>query len=408
VPGIKDDFDAVGHHAYAPSLDKIRKAIKRVREVMAKHHDRATPLWLTELGWGSDSPDGEGINLGLEGQATMLNRSFKMILANRTAWNVQRIYWFDWRDPAEGSHYATICGRCGSAGLTTYERASKPSHDAFLAFTAETTPPLASITGGPADGGRTRDVTPSFSLASNEAGSTFACRVDAGRFKACAPDHTTPKLSDGPHAFSARAIDAAGNQSAVVSRSFTVDSKPPPAPRIDLIAPISPANNNTPTLSGSAQSGSTVRLYRTSCAGAPIRTVTAAKFGSSGVTVYVGDNTTTRFRATAVDGAGNASSCSASRTYIEDSTAPQTSITGGPSGPTTDSTPTFSFASNEAGSTFRCRFDQRPYGPCSGPGQSHARSTPLSSGPHTFSVRATDRAGNPDPTPAERAFTVTP
>jgi hypothetical protein len=143
VPGIKDDFDAVGHHAYAPSLDKIRKAIKRVREVMAKHHDRATPLWLTELGWGSDSPDGEGINLGLEGQANMLNRSFKMILANRTAWNVQRIYWFDWRDPAEGSHYATICGRCGSAGLTTYERASKPSHDAFLAFTAETTPPLA-------------------------------------------------------------------------------------------------------------------------------------------------------------------------------------------------------------------------------------------------------------------------
>ena len=52
--------------------------------------------------------------------------------------------------------------------------------------------------------------------------------------------------------------------------------------------------------------------------------------------------------------------CSPARIYVEDSIAPQTTITGGPSGPTTDSTPTFTFISNEAQSTFRCRFDSRP------------------------------------------------
>ena len=54
---------------YAPTVDQVRTAIKRVRDVMAKHNDRGTPMWITELGWGSDPPDGEGINLGLEGQA---------------------------------------------------------------------------------------------------------------------------------------------------------------------------------------------------------------------------------------------------------------------------------------------------------------------------------------------------
>ena len=122
----------------------------------------------------------------------------------------------------------------------------------------------------------------------------------------------------------------------------------------------------------------------------------------------VDDNTTTHFRARAVDAAGNASTCSADLVYVEDSIAPETTIKSGPSGPTTDSTPTFTFVSSEAQSTFRCRFDQEPYAPCSGPGQSHTPSTALADGPHTFYVRATDRAQNTDYTAANRTFTVSP
>jgi len=88
-------------------------------------------------------------------------------------------------------------------------------------------------------------------------------------------------------------------------------------------------------------------------------------------------------------------------TGAPDTTSPNTTITGGPSATTTDSTPTFAFISNEGDSVFECRVDTGAFAPCSSPG---ARAT-LANGPHTFQVRATDQTGNNDPSPAMRSFT---
>lgn len=93
-----------------------------------------------------------------------------------------------------------------------------------------------------------------------------------------------------------------------------------------------------------------------------------------------------------------------------DTTPPETTITSGPSGPTTDSTPTFEFSSNEPGSTLECRIDSGPFIPCTSP----FTTPPLGPGAHTFEVRATDPAGNVDPSAAapfdtsagRRTFTV--
>jgi len=87
---------------------------------------------------------------------------------------------------------------------------------------------------------------------------------------------------------------------------------------------------------------------------------------------------------------------------IPDDTPPVTSITGGPSGPTTDPAPTFTFVSNEPGSTFTCRIDSGAEIPCGSPYSPGV----LSDGPHTFSVWARDPAGNPDDSPATRSFTI--
>ncbi|MGH2656427.1 MAG: Calx-beta domain-containing protein, partial [Actinomycetota bacterium] len=85
-----------------------------------------------------------------------------------------------------------------------------------------------------------------------------------------------------------------------------------------------------------------------------------------------------------------------------DTDPPQTTITSGPSGPTDDSTPAFTFTSDEPGSTFSCRVDLAPFAACTSP---HTTST-LAEGPHTFEVKAKDAATNEDPTPASRTFTV--
>ena len=150
-----------------------------------------------------------------------------------------------------------------------------------------------------------------------------------------------------------------------------------------------------------------VRIYSTSgCKGAPLATGTAAELASPGLTVSVPDNSTTTLRATATDSATNTSSCSGGFTYVEDSTPPDTTITSGASGPTNDSTPTFGFSSSQSGSTFECRFDSAAFAPCSGPAATHTPTTALSDGLHTFAVRAIDQAGNVDPTPATRSFSV--
>jgi Ca2+-binding RTX toxin-like protein len=80
---------------------------------------------------------------------------------------------------------------------------------------------------------------------------------------------------------------------------------------------------------------------------------------------------------------------------------PTTTISDGPSGSTNDPTPTFSFSS-QPGTSFECKLDSGPYAPCASP----ITLPYLADGSHTFSVRAKNSAGNVDPTPASRTFTV--
>jgi hypothetical protein len=85
-----------------------------------------------------------------------------------------------------------------------------------------------------------------------------------------------------------------------------------------------------------------------------------------------------------------------------DTTAPNTTITSGPTGTTTDNTPTFGFTASESGSTFRCRLDAGAWTACTSPWTTGA----LTDGMHGIAVRATDAAGNTDATPATQSFTV--
>jgi Big-like domain-containing protein/putative glycosyl hydrolase len=249
VAGVKGDFDVAALHPYGSSLGTTRDVIERVRGVMTQHGDGGTPLWFTEFAWGSAPPDQFGINKGLEGQEQLLRSSYNMILNSRKAWNVQRLFWFYWRDPAPGDETAP-CSFCRSAGLLRSNRTPKPAFDTFRDFAVcgfapplsqppcQPTPPQASITSGPSNGSFTNDPTPTFKFNSSRAGSTFQCRFDAQAFGPCASPFTRGSpLSDGAHTFSVKAIDAAGNESQVKSRSFTVDTSPRPRLRSPVPSP---------------------------------------------------------------------------------------------------------------------------------------------------------------------------
>lgn len=85
-----------------------------------------------------------------------------------------------------------------------------------------------------------------------------------------------------------------------------------------------------------------------------------------------------------------------------DETAPQMTMTAGPAAYARSRTASLSFSSSEPGSTFRCRIDAGPFLPCSSPKVYQN----LPDGRHAFLVAAADAAGNADPTPAGRTWTV--
>src|SRR3954468_12515449 len=88
--------------------------------------------------------------------------------------------------------------------------------------------------------------------------------------------------------------------------------------------------------------------------------------------------------------------------FSVDATPPDTSLSGGPIASTAATSASFGLASNEVGSSFECRLDGGAWGACTSP-KSYSG---LASGSHTFDARAIDQAGNVDPSPASRAWTI--
>jgi glucose/arabinose dehydrogenase len=105
------------------------------------------------------------------------------------------------------------------------------------------------------------------------------------------------------------------------ARLFRIRYGAPPAPQLTGTSPPSPANANSPTVFGSAQAASTVKLYTDPSCTSQVGSGSAVQLGSSGIQVSVPDDSTTNFYAVATIGS-DTSGCSAPLTYVEDSRAP--------------------------------------------------------------------------------------
>lgn len=86
---------------------------------------------------------------------------------------------------------------------------------------------------------------------------------------------------------------------------------------------------------------------------------------------------------------------------FNDTNPPQTKITKKPRSKSDSESVKYKFKSDEAGSSFVCKVDKKRYKPCSSP-----RKIKVNEGKHKFSVRATDRAGNLDKSPATDKFKI--
>jgi len=137
---------------------------------------------------------------------------------------------------------------------------------------------------------------------------------------------TVPKPSSTT-TFYAQTSNAAGARSACATLgTFVFDSVAPAAPALSAITPPSPASMTTPAISGTADAGSTVTLYRgQGCVGGV--TIGITNVDANGTWTIVGSleglNTQTRFHAIATDEAGNPSACVALATWVHDDIVPR-------------------------------------------------------------------------------------
>jgi hypothetical protein len=217
------------------------------------------------------------------------------------------------------------------------------------------------------------------------------------------PTHITLDLDTTAATTGAQSVTVTnpdGQSSSCTALVIGTDTDAPSAPNPQNTTPGSPANSTTPLVFGSnAECGATVSLYTDDTCSTLEATGSATTFNSPGIPVTVDPNTTTTFWAQATDVANNTSLCSStSTTYVEDSIAPAVSVDSGPTGTTTETSPTFTFSATDANGpiTFQCSIDTGApsFGACSGPGDSDTPSTPLTEGSHVFRVQATDAAGN--------------
>jgi hypothetical protein len=132
VPGLPKAFDAVAVHAYAKRGSGALTAVRRFRGVMDRGGDEHKPIWVTELGWGSDGPTSDPRVTTAEGQAANLSDSFTRLVQAAGQMRLARIVWYDWRDrrptPVDTDHFSF------HTGLFSLEGEPKPAWPVFAAL----------------------------------------------------------------------------------------------------------------------------------------------------------------------------------------------------------------------------------------------------------------------------------
>ncbi len=140
---------------------------------------------------------------------------------------------------------------------------------ATFVWTVDTTAPAAPVISAPAMNDVTTGTPTISGLA--EPGASVAITVGATLVGTVTADAATgawsytltpaQALNNGMYTASVRATDPAGNQGPAATRDFSVDTSVPPSPVIVTPVNGSSTNNNVPLVTGTAQPGSTVRVF---------------------------------------------------------------------------------------------------------------------------------------------------
>ncbi|MCB0876204.1 MAG: hypothetical protein KDB46_08420 [Solirubrobacterales bacterium] len=115
--------DVVAVHPYAKNASAAKRAMKDARRVLDHRGMKRTPIWISEIGWGSTTPGSSGRARRRAGpghrwamtpsrQRHHLRRTFKIALRQRLRLGVGRVIWYQWKSGPDSD-----CRWCETAGL---------------------------------------------------------------------------------------------------------------------------------------------------------------------------------------------------------------------------------------------------------------------------------------------------
>lgn len=222
------------------------------------------------------------------------------------------------------------------------------------------------------------DIDFSLSMSSHAGASASGASVSSEQVTGCQPSPVTVGAPAGSNTSSSQPVFAVTNTSTFGSCIFR------PGPVQDLNCPAGTTNASpaTPLADG-------LRALH----------IPTSDMGPVGPSEYQ-DDRRDQYRYFAVDSS-----------VEPESDAPQTTLTADPGNPTSDTTPTFDFSSDES-ALFECALDGGAFLHCGDAALAttgtHTLAEPLfvNEDEHTFEVRARDAVGNVDPSPASFTFSV--
>jgi hypothetical protein len=292
---------------------------------------------------------------------------------------------------ADGPHVFRVRARYGGESDQTPAEAR---------FTVDTVAPLVSITAGPE--GQTLETSPTFEFESGEANVEFRCRIDQRPWRACAGQFSDGTLGYGDHSFEVVGTDRAGNERAPARRNFSVvepDASMGEPIGLRVIDAVSETADPRPGFRFTAAEDGAHYECRIDdepfgpCSGPGLVHRPAYELNDGSHSFAVRATIGIRREVVATD-------------FTIDRRPPHTAIDSGPPvilsvrpGPVP-----FRFSASEPGARFECRVDGADFSPC----RSGEPMLVEDAGRHQFEVRAIDRLGNTDSSPAARGFSVHP
>jgi hypothetical protein len=100
-------FDAAGAHPFSGRPSNAVKIVRLNRQVLDKRGYKRVPLWLTELTWSSAKGKKQPLTQNWEttegGQASRLRDVYRLLLKDRKALRLARVFWYTWATVDDGS-----------------------------------------------------------------------------------------------------------------------------------------------------------------------------------------------------------------------------------------------------------------------------------------------------------------